>query len=477
MKYIRLSFIKLLSILLILPFLAACDSFLDLHPKGALIPENASDYEKMLNYSQLLKSSDIHSLYMTDDVFVPDKVEDNGFLGFNQLEENSRNLYTFQKEVFSESETDLIWGLTYNRIFYYNVIADEIMNSANATEQEKLSLRAEALVGRAFEYLILVNAYAKHYNPETAATDLAVPLILDEDLNKENLTRATVQQVYEQILKDLDEAAPNLPKKPKHNAFRASRPVGYGLLARLYLYIGDYKKALENANKSLEANNTLLDYKNYNLVEGRYWIGRINLPSRQDNPENTYIRMPPWVFAPSMQVFVSDELIALYDKENKKEMDMRFKLFATHEPMPGFIFPEGQYIWMPYIYGNLAMATPEMYLTAAECEARIGSKDRAMSLINQLRDNRIINNEPLSASNNEEALVKVLEERRRELAMNGFTRFIDLRRLNSDPRFRKTITHIVNGKEYVLEPDSPRYVFPIPREVIKFNPNMPQNKR
>lgn len=54
-------------------------------------------------------------------------------------------------------------------------------------------------------------------------------------------------------------------------------------------------------------------------------------------------------------------------------------------------------LWAPYIYANMAMSTPEMYLIAAECEARIGSKDKAMEYINTLRDSRIIDNVPLVA--------------------------------------------------------------------------------
>ena len=99
------------------------------------------------------------------------------------------------------------------------------------------------MVGRAFEYLTLVNAYANHYDPSTAATDPGVPLMLDKNINKTNLQRATVQEVYDQIKADLDEAAPNLPEKPVLNAYRASKPVGYGMLARMYLYMGDYKKS------------------------------------------------------------------------------------------------------------------------------------------------------------------------------------------------------------------------------------------
>jgi len=64
-------------------------------------------------------------------------------------------------------------------------------------------------------------------------------------------------------------------------------------------------------------------------------------------------------------------------------------------------------------------------LIAAECEARVGSKDNAMSYVNKLRDNRIKNNVALTATDKDEALRIVLDERRREFAFTGFHRLID----------------------------------------------------
>ena len=32
----------------------SCDSFLDVQPKGIVIPKNYEDYEKLINYAQLL---------------------------------------------------------------------------------------------------------------------------------------------------------------------------------------------------------------------------------------------------------------------------------------------------------------------------------------------------------------------------------------------------------------------------------------
>ncbi|MCI6618170.1 MAG: RagB/SusD family nutrient uptake outer membrane protein [Prevotella sp.] len=449
--------------------LVSCDSYLDIQPKGELIPETAADYEYLLNHPQLQKAADVYPNYMTDDVYLADVSTDGLSPSMLTAEQYIKNLYTFDKTVYGESETDNMWTNTYARIYYYNVLIDKVMDATEATTQEKRSLRAEALMCRAFEYLNLVNCYARQYDPATAATDPGVPLILHADISMKNLSRSTVQQVYNQIMADLKEADPDLPLKPKHNAMRASKSVGLGMLARMYLYMGDYKQALTYANQSLEVNKALINLNDYADPNPMKAIGRIDVPSGADNPENIFVRFAPYVFGLSLAVCGSDELMQLFTPNDK-----RLQLYFTKS---AFGIDFANEVWMPYIQANLAMSTPEMYLIAAECEARLGSKDRAMSLINTLRDNRIAQNVPLTASSNDEALKLVLDERRRELTMNGLARFIDLRRLNKETRFAKSITHVVEGKNYTLAPNDPKYVLPIPAKVLRFNPNMEDNPR
>lgn len=112
-------------------------------------------------------------------------------------------------------------------------------------------------------------------------------------------------------------------------------------------------------------------------------------------------------------------------------------------------------------------------MTAAECEARIGSKDKALEYLNILRDSRIVGNIPLVSSSNEDALRLVLDERRREFPFNGIIRLVDLKRLNKDTRFQKTITHTNEGETYTLPPNDKRYIIPIPPKVLALNPGMP----
>ncbi|WP_424049886.1 RagB/SusD family nutrient uptake outer membrane protein [Prevotella melaninogenica] len=450
--------------------LTGCNDYLDIKPKGEKIPTTVSDYETLLNYESVQKVSDTYPAYLTDDVFLPDVAEGTATPGLNSVDQSIRNLYLFKKEVFGDAQDDGFWFASYNRIYYYNTVIDNIMNADGSDEQQKLSIRAEALISRALEYLYLVNGYAKYYDVRTAESDPGVPLILDEDISKKNLVRASVKDVYAQIQSDLQTALPNLPMQAKGNAFRASKAAGYGVLAKMYLYMGNYAEALKAANAVLEMNNSLLDLKKYAVVKPQSSIGRTNVPQDIDNPENIYIKFAPYVYGLSSKVFGSDELISLFSED-----DMRLQVYFTKNFRN---IPTDKYVWAPYLRANLAVSSPEIYLIAAECEAREGSIERAIALINKLRDNRIKNNTDIVATDRNDALQKVLEERRRELAMSGMVRYIDLKRLNQESQFAKTVTHVTGEGTFRLEPNSPLYVLPIPAKVMRFNKNsMKQNER
>jgi len=425
--------------------LTGCNDYLDIKPKGEKIPKTVTDYETLLNYESVQKVSDTYPTYLTDDVYLPDVAQGTTTPGLNSVDQSILNLYLFKKDVFGEAQDDGFWFASYNRIYYYNTVIDNIMDAEGPSEQQKHSIRAEALISRALEYLYLVNGYAKHYDVRTADTDPGVPLILDEDISKKDLVRASVKDVYAQIQSDLQAALPNLPAQPKGNAFRASKAAGYGILAKMYLYMG-------------------------NLVKVQSSIGRTNVPQDIDNPENIYIKFAPYVYGLSSKVFGSDELISLFSED-----DMRLQVYFTKNFRN---IPTDKYVWAPYLRANLAVSSPEIYLIAAECEAREGSIERAIALINKLRDNRIKNNTDIVATDRNDALQKVLEERRRELAMSGMVRYIDLKRLNQESQFAKTVTHVTGEGTFSLEPNSPLYVLPIPAKVMRFNKNsMKQNER
>lgn len=444
--------------------IAACDDFLDIKPKGILIPEYVEDYEKLLNHAQLLKLAESWPVYMTDDIYLTDE----GIMSYEELDVAARNAYTFQSEIYGEGEADQLWELSYKRIFYYNVIIDEVMEAKDATEQKKKALRAEALLGRSLEYLTLINAYGKAYDKNTAASDPGVPLMLDQDVNQQNLHRASVAKVYGQILEDLKTALPDLPDQPVKTAWRGSEAAGYGVLARMYLYMGEYKLALYHADKALELKNELLDMTQCRVVDSSAYIGRIDVPYAANNPENIYMRVAPLTYGLSGYVYASDELISKFDSQ-----DMRYQLYYTK--LYGDVLYD-YFVWGPDIYWNMAVSVPELQLIAAECEARVGTKEKAEILLEEFLKKRIkgFTNLP---DNNVNILQRVLDERRKEFALVGCMRFFDLKRLNKEEAFAKTIRHVVKGIVYTLEPNSPKYNLPIPPKVLAFNPGMFPNVR
>jgi hypothetical protein len=81
----------LLCACLALPVMS-CDDYLDIQPKGIVIPEKSEDYERLLNYAQLLKASESYPNFMTDDVFMP--YEDDMTQKLLAIEHNSINVHS-----------------------------------------------------------------------------------------------------------------------------------------------------------------------------------------------------------------------------------------------------------------------------------------------------------------------------------------------------------------------------------------------
>lgn len=487
----------IISAALVLSF-SACDDWLGNKPKGEMIPETFEDYQMLMNSIYLYRSLDVYPSYITDDIQLVAKGTTPEFSEFEYAgkSENLKNLYSFQHgQIFTPGNSDGIWEGCYNNIYVYNAVINNVLSSTGGSDIERKRLWAEALVGRAFEYLNLVNLYGNHYLESSAASDYGVPLVLSEVISESKLNRASVADVYKQIKEDLSQAVPCLSTTVQHS-FNPSQAVGYAFLSRMYLYMGKYKEALDNAVLSLKQNGELLDYKKYKAIQGQW--GRLVLaddesvefPDEHDNVENIYTRLLNNTISDLFKgVAASEDLLETYSRDLPSEgEDMRMSLFFSKDrfnpfnpPMVGWEEFPGYTIYAPYIEMNIGFSTPEVYLIAAECEARVGSKDKALEYLNTLRDMRIKNNihfETPTTLSQEEVLKKVIDERRREFAFNGPTRLIDLKRLNREAWFAKTITHSAGDEgTWTLPPNDGRYIMPVPETVLSFNPDMPQYER
>ena len=466
--------------------LFSCDSFLDNQPKGYTIPKDFEDYSLLLNDYGLGFFGVEYPIYLSDNVElgekdVPTKVT------FSFKREEERASYSFKHgDIFPEGSTDYFYGDGYGQIYTYNVVANNIMGVPDGAENDKKIVYAEAVTHRAFVYLQLVNVYAKQYDKATANTDYGVPIMLDEDVNG-SYKRNSVAEVYELIIDDLKNAIPNLDAATQ-NPYHPNKTTGYGLLARTYLYMGEFELALENAKKALESNRSseLIDYTKYHVNPNSSASNRITdendtpMPQRGNSTANLFIKLPPTDI--SSNVFASKDLMDTFGKNLPSgAIDKREELFYAKDSVNIYenaVFP-GYTMYVAHIMPNLGLTLQEIYLTLAECEARVasGTKEQALAYLDILRDKRIVGNTPLTATTKEEALKIALDERRREMAFWGQMRFIDLRRLNKEPKFAKEVVHKLEDENFTLPANDARYIMPLPHVVREFNPTIPQYER
>lgn len=461
--------------------LQGCNGFLDNKPKGMTIPSQYEDYEKLLN--GITTTTDAQTFFLTDDIKLLGKEGTaSDYIYLNHSDED-RNLYSFQPgQIYTSGSKDYTWNNAYDRIFTYNTVINDILKSGGSSENHKLRIRAEALIGRAMEYLYLVNIYGAQYDKATSSTDWGVPYITKADINQK-YTRNTVADVYKFILADIEEALPNLSSITPYTT-HPNKTAAYALLAKVYLCMNDYSKALENANAALKIQSGLLNLNDYEMKDGVTW-GRVHLKGDEsvqlpgiDNPEALYSRFSSSGLQAS--VCISDDLRALFKKDlSSGSKDLRKEYYFAEDQVNlgrTDYFP-GECAFVLYSEDNIGITTVETMFIAAECEARVGSKDKAINYVNTVRDNRIENNVHFTASSADDALVKVLEEKRREFCVKGAYRYMDLKRLNKESKFMKTITHSADGQTWTLAPNDPKWIFPINEEIIDFNPDMPQNER
>lgn len=472
-----------LLLLIMVLLCGSCDDYLDIVPKDKFIPTTCEDYENMLNDGSVILLNDYFEDLLTDDAFLPEGEPGNLF---SKQPLHGRRIYTFHTEPFTENDLDYAWSQAYLRLFYFNSVIEEIMGSAGNSKEKKATVRAEALVQRAIEYFYLVNLYAIHYDPETAATDPGVPLALEANVNAKH-RRNSVQEVYDRMITDLKEALNDLPDKGTPTRFRACKAGGLALLCRIYLYMGDYTKALEYADLTLKEYDVLDDLNQRKvIIPGPFPgvpgapLGWTDIPDAQHHPESIIARTYLRPFGLGMDVCASPELAKLFD-----DNDMRWNLFYADcwPPYPPDLHYTTRYevkIYLRGDYYNNCLGTPEVYLTRAECKARTNDLQGALDDVNYLRKCRIKpaayhTYVPADFGNDAEKVLRfVLEERRRELAFSGL-RLHDLKRLNKEARFAKTITHTAEGMEYKLEPNSNKYLRQIWPAASKFNPDWPLN--
>ena len=427
----------------------SCEKFLDVKPDKQL----AVPSDKLSNLKLLLDHTDIMNLQYpnmgeaaSDNVYIHDSM----WQAVYQVLATSCNSYLWNEEVFNDSDRN-DWSVSYAVVFQANLALEgtTIIKKEAANEAEWNQVRGSALFFRAYAFYALLQEFAKPFDVASAEQDPGIVIKLITDINEKS-KRASVQQSYQQVLSDLEEAAILLPVKTTFKT-EPSRPAAFAMLARTFLTMREYGKALEFAEKAMQLYPTLLDYKSLDAAEP--------YPLHKYNEEVIF----------HATIMLDRALAYPYGRIDEKlykeyaENDLRKSLFFTNHG-PDHIQYRGSYDGSYTPFGGIA--NDEVYLIAAECLARTGNREQALNKLNQLMSNRWDGTfTPFTAATDQEALRIILQERRKELLLRNL-RWGDLNRLNAEPAFQKTIEKVSMGKSYLLTPAN-KFVFPIPLNVIE----------
>lgn len=207
----------------------------------------------------------------------------------------------------------------------YNEIAaaNEIISTypEDSEEPEILYKLAQARAIRAFSYLNLAPYF--QFNYETSADQPCVPLVTENTTNFTENPRASVAQIYELIMSDLDWAIEHLEGYVRTDKSRIDIQTAYGLRARTNLYMGNWAEAASDAASAAEGYSpaTIDEVSKpsfYNITEHN-WIWGYDMTT-DVALTNPYATASSWIrsfsgdgYAPATQVYSCINNL-LYDK-------------------------------------------------------------------------------------------------------------------------------------------------------------------
>ena len=159
------------------------------------------------------------------------------------------------------------WIKGYNAIDYANNIIDGVARYGDLDNPENKRIIAEGKFLRAFNYFNLLKMFG---DGALTGNGNGLGLIIRDKpydgYNPDQIqTRVTVDQTWDFIIKDLEEAIADLPETPGAAAsrFAATAPVVKALLSRVYLYKGSYTNDRECMDKVIEYATDVLSCEGY----------------------------------------------------------------------------------------------------------------------------------------------------------------------------------------------------------------------
>lgn len=473
--------------------LTACGDFLKEYSQDLVYATSTSDLSELLvgeGYAStdgdVGKDFNFYGIHLMDDDVTESVVD----FYYSERTRMSNGFYCFMKQPFEsmgQPTEDDMWRDVYKKIGALNTIIAEAENFKGDEGYERVQGEAHYL--RGCWYFWLINLYAKPYEKATAASEPGVPVKLTNYVEDQYYSRASVHEVYGQIVKDLSDAINYLKEVRQSSVYRANEAAARILLSRVYLYMNEWESALEILKdvpgdyqlKNLNAASSDDSFSNadspetvFSMGKNPLWIDIMRVSS--------YYPWNGWQGPVGFSYAVNSDLLKLY-----KPDDLRKDFFFSYPPsfpsvtLAAKLHNEDSRI----VSDRFLIRYAEVYLNKAEALAMLGEEKTAIEVLQDLRKTRFRDGNAGTIDKTGKDLVDVIrEERRLELCFEGH-RWFDIRRYAVCSKYpeSKPIVHpysTFNSAIYKPErlgeyklpaysEDSDNYVLPIPDYAIRFN--------
>ena len=446
-----------LSFFILLISTSCSNDFLDMNRnKKVIVPNSVEDYQAILDYLTIMNTGAgfILGEISTDDYYIhsekweqiPTVLDKNG--------------YVWARDIF-EGENSYDWNRSYARVLYANTVLEGLEKLKETHEKDILlnNVKGSSLFHRSYAFYHLSILFSDVYRKGTGNESLGIPLRETSDISK-SIKRATVQEGYDKIIKDLKLSVILLPDETTLK-IRPNKASAQALLARCFLQIEDYQNAFLYADSAFKFTSGLMDYNDIN-VDLSYPFPRYNKEVIFSDVNANSIAIS------SSYLNVDTTLYNSYD-----DLDLRKKgFFYNYAGNRAF---KGSYDGSSLFFTGLTSS--EMLFIRAESNLRLGNSEKALEDLNLLMKNRYQKGKfaDIIILDRDQLLKKILVEKRKETIFRGI-RWSDLRRLNKDPNTSTVLKRNIRGEIYELLPNDKRYIMPIPDIAVNIGA-LQQNER
>ncbi|WP_197082437.1 RagB/SusD family nutrient uptake outer membrane protein [Pedobacter sp. BMA] len=441
----KYQFVLLQLFILVLLAASGCKKFLEEKPLDSLaIPTTLKDYQSLLDkYSSINEVDASSGEVSAAETYLSDA-------DYNARDEVDRRMYTWQNSnIFISQNND--WSNVYGKNFTLNTVIEGLpkVEKTALNSMEWNSVMGQAHFIKARNLLQAAGIWCLAYDESTADTEPGLPVIDGTNFNLRS-TRSTLRETYNDIINEFKLAAALLPNQEIH-VMRPSKPAAFALLARTYLWMRKYEQAQLYADSCLKIKSSLLDYNSLTATA--------SYPFPQFNTEVLYAAVfKSLTTIAAARAKIVPEVYSLYDPK-----DLRKTLYFKDNGNGTYAF-KGSYDNSVTAFSGVAI--DEVYLTRAECAARLNQTGLALSDLNALLVTRYAKGfyVPYTGLSGEVLVQIILKERRKQLLIRGL-RWMDVKRLNKEGA-GISLSRTVNNITYNLPANSRRFALPIPEEVI-----------